>query len=53
MSAKSLRSARHGCSVVLHEARPAFASPPALASGSPASSFPNEYIMDICGMGEV
>lgn len=53
MSAKSLRSALRGCSVVLHEARPAFAGRPALASGNPASSFPNEHIMDICGMGEV
>lgn len=53
MSAKNFRSAPHGCSVALHEARPAFAGSPALAPGNPASSFPNERIIYICGMGEV
>lgn len=52
MTAKSLGSPSHGCSV-LHKGRPAFARPPALAPGNPASSFPDGSIMDICGMGEV
>lgn len=50
---QTLVSAAHGCSVVLHKARPAFAVPPALASGNPACSFPNGSTMGMCGMGEV
>lgn len=46
-------SAPHACSVVLHKARPAFADPPALAPGNPASSFPKGSIMGIYGIGEV
>lgn len=49
----TLGSAPHGCSVVLHKARPASAVPPALASGNPACSFPNGSKMGMCGRGEV
>lgn len=50
---QTLGGAPRGCSVVLHKSRPSFAGPPALAPGSPASSFANGSIMDIWVMGEV